>query len=852
MDSRPELLTIKSNPYWHHFRKMNLRIGIAESALMFMLLTVMLLSIMGTQVKFVATAHPSEVGWGKVWLFLIIAGVSTLVFTIYATIQKKWAESSIDKILNKLPKIDSAGKREWEGDADQMVKRINNMYGDNLWQRRKLAFYAGITYVGMIIIVEGVVEILRLTAEGTFFPAGLREGEGGEITGFGYLIKVYAGIAGLVIGILYSLRVSNFNPLAPYMYGISKELRRKLLANALNELPWYKKSITDMKWIKKRLPDVTEYSLYKLLNYIMSIIVIVVFVHRLVYAETGSDAVLNNWNHGWFFWTVVLVTIASISTIGACQYQYGRRLRVASKGIEKDDVITALLFSEVPPNAAERHFISEDGSMDVTTGVETRASFERRERELLLHLALELNGDQAAKHFTYVYVDFDDFKRINTRFKHAGGDHALKYVGAKMNQLVDNANGWYAGRLGGDEFAFLMIGSDKDTVEQNVRQFEQNVRRDAGTNIDTEKYPGLDKMVSLSIGVFTFDGQKAPEWADVESARREANHRTFLAKETGKGRVVADKEFEDAHNPQLLEKTLRQELATLVSGYGQVGSKYEKCIAISVIASIIAEARRLLYGSVPQRKEEFDHRLNEMRALVGHLLSLNSHMRSYAEAREEVDQLRKVATELAENNFYLVAQNRLSALDTRMLHGTPASYRGGLDGVINEEIDKVDQLVGFWVARASKNETAESDAAKNDAASWKARESLSDPEVGKMVERLLFSITNYPVWLQVVGEVLRGHIPAVQQGVDQQSWRVLEMESNLDRKCRELNLLVQSMIDSGDRELLALGKDVQDSLSKRLKADVAGREAILYYDLIVSRMLIRAEQQQPRIQAAQK
>ena len=53
-------------------------------------------------------------------------------------------------------------------------------------------------------------------------------------------------------------------------------------------------------------------------------------------------------------------------------------------------------------------------------------------------------------------MDIDDFKRINDRFGHPGGDKVLAQLATNLRQ------GGEAFRLGGDEFAILLPGRDED------------------------------------------------------------------------------------------------------------------------------------------------------------------------------------------------------------------------------------------------------------------------------------------------------------------------------------------------------------------------------------------------------
>ncbi|MGB1255273.1 MAG: putative bifunctional diguanylate cyclase/phosphodiesterase [Thiolinea sp.] len=57
-----------------------------------------------------------------------------------------------------------------------------------------------------------------------------------------------------------------------------------------------------------------------------------------------------------------------------------------------------------------------------------------------------------------LFLDVDNFKMINTRFGHEGGDYALQIIADRLQQIV-MSNQAVACRIGGDEFIVLLIGS---------------------------------------------------------------------------------------------------------------------------------------------------------------------------------------------------------------------------------------------------------------------------------------------------------------------------------------------------------------------------------------------------------
>jgi diguanylate cyclase (GGDEF)-like protein len=87
---------------------------------------------------------------------------------------------------------------------------------------------------------------------------------------------------------------------------------------------------------------------------------------------------------------------------------------------------------------------------DPLTGLGNHRHFhDRLEREI---------ADSSAQGYplSLCLVDIDDFKRINDRFGHPGGDKVLAQLATNLRQ------GGEAFRLGGDEFAILLPGRDEE------------------------------------------------------------------------------------------------------------------------------------------------------------------------------------------------------------------------------------------------------------------------------------------------------------------------------------------------------------------------------------------------------
>ncbi len=102
---------------------------------------------------------------------------------------------------------------------------------------------------------------------------------------------------------------------------------------------------------------------------------------------------------------------------------------------------------------------------DFLTGVGNARSFYE-------DAALELaRASRYGRPFTVVYADVDDFKSINDRLGHVGGDVVLQNIVSTMRRSLRSID--RVARMGGDEFGLLLPETDLEaarTALENLRQ----------------------------------------------------------------------------------------------------------------------------------------------------------------------------------------------------------------------------------------------------------------------------------------------------------------------------------------------------------------------------------------------
>ena len=86
-------------------------------------------------------------------------------------------------------------------------------------------------------------------------------------------------------------------------------------------------------------------------------------------------------------------------------------------------------------------------------------------------LSFELIRSQRyGRPFTVLYLDLDDFKKINDRLGHQTGDNLLKIVSDILIQGTRTADVFC--RLGGDEFAMLMPETDQEAAQMIIPRLQ--------------------------------------------------------------------------------------------------------------------------------------------------------------------------------------------------------------------------------------------------------------------------------------------------------------------------------------------------------------------------------------------
>ena len=170
---------------------------------------------------------------------------------------------------------------------------------------------------------------------------------------------------------------------------------------------------------------------------------------------------------------------------------------------------------------------------DPLTGLGNHRHFhDRLERELA-------DSREQSYPLSLCLVDIDDFKRINDRYGHPGGDKVLAQLATRLRQ------GGEAFRLGGDEFAILLPGRDEDGAKLAAEAIVQRIA-------SVELAPaGPAGCVTVSAGIATMPDEAISR----DELIRRADSALYWAKEYGKDQVRV-------YRPDVVEIAELKRLAT--------------------------------------------------------------------------------------------------------------------------------------------------------------------------------------------------------------------------------------------------------------------------------------------------
>ena len=242
------------------------------------------------------------------------------------------------------------------------------------------------------------------------------------------------------------------------------------------------------------------------------------FALPLVSASVVSAAYGTRQRNGAERWSSIaaLVCLCDLTLTYVSRYRYsagwyaGRSLTLVASGA----VLVAMLAAFRRIKAQAEH----DATVDPLTGLANRRSGERA----LDAMAARVRRSGAP--LGVVAFDVDQFKSINDRYGHEGGDRVLAAVGKFLGRAL--RLGDVAARVGGDEFLVLLADTDAhgaSVVADQIRLGVANLR-----------ITGLTEAVTVSLGAGCLSRQDE----SAEALLRRVDGALYAAKLAGRDRTV--------------------------------------------------------------------------------------------------------------------------------------------------------------------------------------------------------------------------------------------------------------------------------------------------------------------------
>jgi diguanylate cyclase (GGDEF)-like protein len=203
---------------------------------------------------------------------------------------------------------------------------------------------------------------------------------------------------------------------------------------------------------------------------------------------------------------------------------------------------------------------------DPLTDLANRALFMRR-----VHESLARRSGTS----TVLFLDLDDFKRINDHAGHAAGDAVLIAAADRIRGCVRPTD--LAARLGGDEFAVLLEDADE-------RHGAEVAHRIVGLLSEAVTVNGQPCWVRASIGIASAGSGAG---MDADDLMRHADIAMYRAKEAGKGQVRA---FTPDMHPNALTKAPSRDEILAALDAGEFVAHYQPIVAVGSGEVVAAEA----------------------------------------------------------------------------------------------------------------------------------------------------------------------------------------------------------------------------------------------------------------------
>jgi len=258
--------------------------------------------------------------------------------------------------------------------------------------------------------------------------------------------------------------------------------------------------------------------------------------------ETRVGTLLLHITYASLYWSLLQYSIGVI-LIGAIALFFAHRFTV---GVRKKMALTESQLQQM-------------ALYDQITGLPNRTFFEYELGKVVTRIKRE------GKSGALLFIDIDDFKKVNDLCGHHAGDQVLLMIAERLKQTVRAAD--IVARIGGDEFAVIL--ADCGSPENAAKVADQMIAAMADP-FPTEPIPS---HVGLSIGLAMFPNDSD----DSETLLRWSDMAMYVAKSHGKNcyQFFSEEINNNVHSKLQLEGALREALIESDGGDGGLWVAYQ-------------------------------------------------------------------------------------------------------------------------------------------------------------------------------------------------------------------------------------------------------------------------------------
>ena len=179
----------------------------------------------------------------------------------------------------------------------------------------------------------------------------------------------------------------------------------------------------------------------------------------------------------------------------------------------------------------QSQFWQQQAYLDALTGLLNRTAFYQEAEKIIAHTLHHLEDESCCA----LFIDIDDFKKINDLNGHTKGDKILEQTARLCRQALRHQD--LLGRYGGEEFVALL----PETESWQALHVAERIRRQIAESESLQK----ESRVTLSIGLATLSRKTNT----LEKLLDEADKAMYLAKQQGRNQTCISPLIHDVRLP---------------------------------------------------------------------------------------------------------------------------------------------------------------------------------------------------------------------------------------------------------------------------------------------------------------